>query len=160
MAQFASDPAFAASHEAPAAFSFKAKEGKTVVFALGNGSTGSGFFVPPSTGSSSAIVMIHEWWGLNDYIKQEAEKLHDELGCAVLAVDMYQGKVTSDPNEASRLMSGVPESYGRTVVRGAVAALTDGALDSAKKVGTIGWCFGGGWSDRAAIEGGPRFRRA
>jgi len=153
MAQFADDPAFIAAHLPPVRIHFRAKEGKAVTFAVSGSQEGHGFFVPASKGNTSAILMFHEWWGLNDNIKQEAEKLNGELGVAVLAVDLYDGRVTADPQEAGKLMQGMDEARGIALVRGALAAIKDGPLDHAKTVGTIGWCFGGGWSDRAAIEG-------
>src|SRR3954468_24649459 len=91
MARFLKDPAFLASHIPPAPLRFKATEGKMVTFKSPDGHPGSGFFVPARKGVRNAILMFHEWWGLNDYIKREAEKLHDELGSAVLAVDLYDG---------------------------------------------------------------------
>lgn len=154
MAVFASDPSFIAAHLAPAALNFRAKEGKMVAFKSADGRAGHGFFVPASKGNKDAILMFHEWWGLNDHIKQEAEKLHDELGAAVLAVDLYDGKMTSDPQEAGKLMGAMDQPRGKSLVDGALAAVQNGALDNAKSIGTIGWCFGGGWSHRAAIEGG------
>jgi len=51
------------------------------------------------------LFVIHEWWGLNDYIKQEAEKLQKELGVNVIALDLYDGKVTSDPKTARSIRS-------------------------------------------------------
>jgi len=154
MAQFASDPAFIAAHLPPVRIHFQAKEGSEVAFDVLGGEQGHGFFVPPAKGNKSAIMMFHEWWGLNDNIKNEAERLHNELGAAVLAVDLYDGKVTADAQEAGKLMQGMDEARGEALVRGALNAVKMGPLDHARFIGTIGWCFGGGWSDRAAIEGG------
>jgi carboxymethylenebutenolidase len=154
MAQFVDDPAFTAAHIAPVAIHFKAKEGKMVSFAT-SGAEGHGFLVPANKGNSAAVLMFHEWWGLNDNIKSEAERLHNEIGAAVLAVDLYDGKVTADPSEAGKLMQGMDQKRGVALVHGAIDALENGKLAHAKGLGTIGWCFGGGWSHRAAIEGGP-----
>jgi carboxymethylenebutenolidase len=153
MAQFVGDPAFTAAHVAPVNIHFQAKEGKMVAFAA-TGGEGHGYFVPAKKGNRTAILMFHEWWGLNDNIKQEAERLHNELGSAVLAVDLYDGKVAANPGEAGKLMQGMNQQRGVALVHGAIGAL-EGKLAHAKVLGTIGWCFGGGWSDRAAIEGGP-----
>jgi carboxymethylenebutenolidase len=154
MEAFSNNPAFISAHAAPIAFKFAAKEGKMVSFTVADGSEGHGFFVPATKGNHSAILVFHEWWGLNDYIKQEAEKLHDELGAAVLAVDLYDGKTTADPQEAGKLMGGLNQARGKSLVDGALDAVKKGPLFKAATIGTIGWCFGGGWSDRAAIEGG------
>jgi carboxymethylenebutenolidase len=153
MAQFVDDPAFTAAHLAPAPIRLQAKDGKMVAFAT-SGVEGHGFFVPAKKGNSTAILVFHEWWGLNDYVKREAEALHNELGAAVLAVDLYDGKVTADPKEAGKLMQSMDQTRGIALVHGAIDALENGKLAKAKGLGTIGWCFGGGWSHRAAIEGG------
>lgn len=152
MAAFASDPGFAAEHAAPLPLAWKAKLGETVRFPTSDGKQGSGFFVPAVKGNRKAVLMFHEWWGLNDYIKREAESLHQELGAAVLAVDLYDGKVTDDPKTAGGIMAAMDQRRGNAIVDGALAFVKDVAM--AKSVGTIGWCFGGGWSHRAAIAGG------
>lgn len=153
MKGFLKDPSFIASHISPVAFKFHAIEGKMVSFKT-SGAEGHGFFVPASQGSRSAILMFHEWWGLNDNVKQEAEKLHNELGSAVLAVDLYDGKVTADAAAAGKLMGAMDQARGTALVDGALVAVKNGALAKARSIGTIGWCFGGGWSDRAAVQGG------
>jgi carboxymethylenebutenolidase len=153
MAHFVGDPAFTAAHVAPVKIHFQAKLGKMVSFAA-IGGEGRGYLVPAKKGNRNGILMFHEWWGLNDNVKQEAERLHNELGAAVLAVDMYDGKMTTDPAEAGKLMQGMNQQRGNSIVRGAIKAL-EGPLGHSKGLGTIGWCFGGGWSHRAAIEGGP-----
>lgn len=153
MADMAYDPAFLAAHAPPLPLHFRAKSGAMIEFRT-PGATGHGFYVPASKSSKAGVLMFHEWWGLNDYIKREAERLHDELGGAqVLAVDLYDGKVASTSAEAGKLMQAMNESRGRELAAGGLAYLKD--IGMAKKVGTIGWCFGGGWSQRAAIEGGP-----
>src|SRR5579862_2811383 len=136
MAAFVGDPAFAAAHLPPAPIRFRAKSGKIVEFLTIDGKPGHGFFVPPKANNTAAILMFHEWWGLNDNIKNEAEKLHDELGSAILAVDLYDGKVTTDPGEAGKLMQGMNGPRGSVLVNGAITALKSGSLDHAKSIGT------------------------
>ena len=97
--------------------------------------------------------MFHEWWGLNDYIKQEAEKLSSETGATVIAIDLYDGHVTADRNEASKLSSGLNETR--------VKAIISGAIDYAgreSEIQTIGWCLGGKWSMQATLMAGPNAR--
>jgi carboxymethylenebutenolidase len=155
MAQFAADPAFVAKHLAPKPFRFQATTGRMVTFAATAGKPGSGFYVPPRKGAKAAVIMIHEWWGLNDHIKREAERLNKDTGYAVLAVDLYEGTVAKTPAEAGRAMQSVNEARATSVVAGAVRDLKRGDLGfKASKLGTIGYCFGGGWSHRTAIEGG------
>ena len=62
--------------------------------------------------------MIHEWWGLNDWVKQQAGKLSEE-GYVTLAIDLYRGKVASTPEEAHEIMRGVPEDRARRDLRAA-----------------------------------------
>src|SRR5947209_17049969 len=63
---------------------------------------------PEGKGPFPGIVVIHEWWGLNDWIKEEASKLADQ-GYVTLAIDLYRGKVATTPEEAHEIMRGVPE---------------------------------------------------
>jgi carboxymethylenebutenolidase len=92
-----------------------------------------------------AVIMIHEWWGLNDNIRAMADRLAGE-GYIVFAVDLYAGKVASSPAEARQLMLQVIEDLdaGNANIRAAYAFVTE--VVGAPRVGSLGWCFGGGWS--------------
>lgn len=103
----------------------------------------------PATGWPG-VVVIHEWWGLNDHIRHYADRLAGE-GFAALAVDLYDGKVATTPDEAMELVKSVDEARAREVLAAAHAFLGDDARVSARKRGAIGWCFGGGWSLQHAI---------
>jgi carboxymethylenebutenolidase len=155
MNAFVADPAFVAKHPSPRPFQFKATVGKNVTFRDADGKAAKGFFVPAKKGTKAAVIMVHEWWGLNDYIRKEAESLRNQTGYAVLAVDLYEGKVATQPQDAGKLMAAVNQARGRAIVSGAVTDLKRGDLGfKAAKIGTIGYCFGGGWSHQTAIEGG------
>jgi carboxymethylenebutenolidase len=157
MKSFLSDPSFIAAHLTPLPFKFQSSEGHSVDFPEANGGTAHGYFVGPRAGVRTAIVMVHEWWGLNDYIKKTAVDLHDKTGYGVLAVDLYGGQVASDPQEAGKLMGSVDSTAATAVVKGAVDDLADGHFHTRfSHIGAIGWCFGGGWSLQAAIQGGPK----
>jgi len=95
------------------------------------------------------IIMIHEWWGLNDNIRAMADRLAGE-GYMVLAVDLYGGKTAESPGAARELMLRVVEDpeAGRANLQNAYEFLTDVA--GAPRVASLGWCFGGGWSLSAA----------
>jgi carboxymethylenebutenolidase len=154
MASLANDPAFLAAHVSPAPVNFVLKEGSTVNFPDANGKSASGYYVAPKPGNRSAVVLVHEFWGLNDYIRREAERLHDETGYAVIAVDLYEGQVTTDPKMAGQLMQAVDDGRAKAIVKGAVSALKSGTFGfQAKRIGSVGYCFGGHWSEEVAIQG-------
>lgn len=92
-----------------------------------------------------AIIMIHEWWGLNDNIRAMADRLAGE-GYIVFAVDLFHGKVASTPGEARVLMMEAVEDPepARANIRAAFDFVNNTA--SAPRIGSLGWCFGGGWS--------------
>jgi carboxymethylenebutenolidase len=91
-----------------------------------------------------AIIMIHEWWGLNDNVRAMADRLAGE-GYMVLAVDLYGGETASTPEDARALMLNVVEDpdLARENIRGAYQFLE---AIGAPRIGSLGWCFGGGWS--------------
>jgi carboxymethylenebutenolidase len=97
-----------------------------------------------SGGSLPGLIVVHEWWGLNDNVRRMAERLAGE-GYRVLAVDLYGGRVAETPDSA---MAFVQATMGRPMaVAGNVrAAFTALARMGAPKVGILGWCFGGGVS--------------
>lgn len=97
-----------------------------------------------------AVVVIHEWWGLNDHIKHWTDRLAAD-GYAALAVDLYGGKVATNSDEAMALVKSVDEPKARATLAAAHAFLKDDPRVAAKKRGVIGWCFGGGWSLQHAL---------
>jgi carboxymethylenebutenolidase len=96
------------------------------------------------------VVVIQEWWGVNDWVKSQARNLARE-GYVTLAVDLYRGKVAAGPDEAHELMRGLPEDRATRDLKAAVAFLKTQKNVDAEKIGTIGWCMGGGYSLAAAI---------
>jgi carboxymethylenebutenolidase len=93
------------------------------------------------------ILMFHEWWGLNDHVKREADRLAESLGnTRVIAVDLYDGVVATTRSDAATLMQENDETRSTEIVNAIIAS-----LPSSEKIGTIGWCFGGGWSHRATL---------
>jgi len=97
-----------------------------------------------------AIVVIHEWWGLNDHIRHWTDRLAAD-GYAALAVDLFGGKVATNPEEAMALVKGVDEAKAREVLAAAHRFLKEDPRVAASKRGVIGWCFGGGWSLQHAL---------
>jgi carboxymethylenebutenolidase len=105
-----------------------------------------GYLAKPKSASGSlpGIVVIHEWWGLNDNIRAMTRRLAGE-GYQALAVDLYGGQKADNPDAAMKLVNGVMQNRaaGEENLRRAVVYLES---KGAPKIGVIGWCFGGGWS--------------
>ncbi|WP_437895241.1 dienelactone hydrolase family protein [Sorangium sp. So ce124] len=102
---------------------------------------------PPIAG----VVVIHEWWGLNEHIKHWTDRLAED-GYAALAVDLYGGKVAFTPDDAMAAMKAVDEAKGIEIVRAAHRFLTTDARVLAPRTASIGWCFGGAWSLKLALN--------
>jgi carboxymethylenebutenolidase len=97
-----------------------------------------------------AIIVIHEWWGLNDGVRAMADRLAG-LGYIVLAIDLYGNKTASTPADARALMLKVVENPERASenIRQAYRFLEKVA--GAPRIASLGWCFGGGWSLNTAL---------
>jgi carboxymethylenebutenolidase len=96
------------------------------------------------------LIVIHEWWGLNDHVRHWTDRLA-ALGYAALAVDLYGGTVATTRDQAMAAMSAVDDEAALKVLRAAHEFLVADPRVKAKKTGVIGWCFGGAWSLRAAM---------
>jgi len=126
--------------------------GKSVDFDTADGEKGSAYMVNSKTASNKYLFVIHEWWGLNDHIRQEADRYAKELGDVnVMALDMYDGNVADNPDDASRFMKAVSKDRANAIVNGALAMAGKDA-----EIGTIGWCFGGGWSLKSSLLAGSQ----
>ncbi len=128
-----------------------APSGKTVQFKSGNETISGYLSSPTGTGKHPGIVVIHEWWGLNDWVKEQADKLAGE-GYVALAVDLYRGETASDPNKAHELMRGMPQDRAIRDMKAAVDYLSSQPNVDPKRIGSIGWCMGGGLSLQLAIH--------
>ncbi len=118
---------------------------------------GRGYFVAAKgEGKHPALVVIQEWWGLNDWIKQDTERFASQ-GYDALAVDLYRGHVAHDPGEAHELMRGLPEDRAATDLEAGFAWLAARPDVDPARIGAIGWCMGGGYAlALATIE--PKLR--
>lgn len=149
-AELADASEFRTEHELPAEINFIPQNGHMIEFACPEGPDANGYLVPSKKKSKKWLIVIHEWWGLNDHIKEEAEKLWGDLkNVNVLAIDMYDGNVANTREEASQYMQGLSTSRAFSILSGVKSYVSSEA-----EICTIGWCFGGGWSLQAAIEFG------
>lgn len=108
-------------------------------------------YLPKTANPNGAgIVLIHEWWGVNGQIKKMADKIAGE-GFMVLAVDLYEGKVAGNAEEASQMKDGVTDEHAFTKMRGAILELEKYGIPS-EKIAIWGFCFGGSFAFKAAVE--------
>jgi carboxymethylenebutenolidase len=112
------------------------------------GSTAIAYVAKPKGKPKGAVLVLHEWWGLNDWVKHQADLLAKD-GYLALAVDLYKGKVATDPKEAGALMKGKDEKWGDQVEETGLEWLK--AAVGGAKIATIGWCMGGGESLNASL---------
>src|SRR6266511_4378378 len=114
-----------------------------------NGDQVQGYLdLPTVPGKSPGVVVIQEWWGLVPHIKDVADRFAAE-GYLALAPDLYHGRATNEPDEANKLMLDMKRDVAARHLRGAIDYLRMHAM-GAGKVGTVGFCLGGGLSLLAA----------
>ena len=106
-----------------------------------NGGTANGYLAKPTSGSGPGVIVVQEWWGLVDHIKDIANRLASE-GYVALAPDLYHGSMTTEPQEAQKLLMEMNLDQAASDLRGAAEALkANGATGD--KVGAVGFCMGG-----------------
>jgi carboxymethylenebutenolidase len=128
-----------------------AADGKPVSYRSGDESVQGVLYTPAGKGPFPALVVVHEWWGLNDWVKDQASKLADQ-GYVSLAVDLYRGKVATTPDEAHEIMRGVPEDRAKRDLHAAVEFLKSQPTVRKDRIGSIGWCMGGGYALDVALQ--------
>jgi carboxymethylenebutenolidase len=128
-----------------------AVEPQKVSYKSGNDTVKALLYIPSGKGPFPALVVIHEYWGLNDWVKEQASKLADQ-GYVALAVDLYRGKVGTTPDEAHELMRGMPQDRATRDLLAAADYLRSRKDIDPERVGSIGWCMGGGLSLDLAIN--------
>jgi carboxymethylenebutenolidase len=144
---FSKDGEFDKYHPAPAIID-QAQMGEMISFST-KGKKGNGYLVKAN--SKKYLLMIHEWWGLNEQIKKEAEKYSEDLGLNVLALDMYDGKVATESSMARKYTQELSAERAAEILQGAIDYTGDN-----QGLATIGWCFGGAMSLQAALIAGPK----
>ncbi|MEP6645229.1 MAG: dienelactone hydrolase family protein [Acidobacteriaceae bacterium] len=133
------------------AISTFAATSKDVSYKSGDETVKAILYSPQGKGPFPGIVVIHEWWGLNDWVKEQASKLADQ-GYVTLAIDLYRGKVATTPEMAHEIMRGVPEDRAKRDLHSAVVFLGSQANVNKSRLGSIGWCMGGGYSLDVALQ--------
>lgn len=108
-------------------------------------------YLPKVAGPRPAVVVIHEWWGLNDWVKEQAERLAG-AGYVALAVDLYRGQVATEADHAHELMRGMPLDRAIRDLRAAVTFLAARSNVRKDKIASIGWCMGGGLSLQLSLN--------
>ena len=128
-----------------------AADGKSVSYKSGDETVQAVLYTPAGKGPFPAIIVIHEWWGLNDWVKDQASKLADQ-GYEALAIDLYRGKVATTPDMAHEIMRGVPEDRAKRDLHSAFEFLQSQPNVRKDRIGAIGWCMGGGYSLDVALQ--------
>ncbi len=148
----ASTPAFAAMHPSPIVVNPENLLGKMMSFDAADGKQANAYFIAAKKKSNKYLIVIQEWWGLNDNVKMESDKYYTDLGDVnVIAVDMYDGKVAATPDSAMKLMRGADMGRMTAIIQGAIKY-----AGSKASIYSVGWCFGGMWSLQTAILAGPQ----
>ncbi len=114
-----------------------------------NGETGSGYLATAASGSGPGVIVLQEWWGLVDHIKEVADRFAGE-GFVALAPDMYHGETADSPDDAKRLMMSLNIDRAEKDLRGSIEYLLSLDQTQGDQVGTVGFCMGGQLSLYAA----------
>ena len=120
----------------------------TISFLSNGESVGAYLARPSSVGPHPALIVIQEWWGVDDHIKDVTNRFARE-GYASLAVDMYSyagNKITKDADEAARIMEGLRYDTAMRYLADGVNYLKDADFAHSDRIGVVGFCMGGGYS--------------
>jgi carboxymethylenebutenolidase len=128
-----------------------AAAGKSVSYKSGDETVQAALYTPSGKGPFPALIVIHEYWGLNDWVKEQGSKLGDQ-GYEALAIDLYRGKVATTPDMAHELMRGVPEDRAKRDLHAAFEFLQSQPNIKKNRIGAIGWCMGGGYALDVALD--------
>ncbi len=124
-----------------------------------NGQDAHGYLARPASGSGPGVIVVQEWWGLTDHIRDVADRLAAE-GFVALAPDLYGGWITHDGDEAGEMMQKLPEAEGARLLAGGVDYLQGLDEVTSDKVSAIGFCMGGGFVLALAAQQGGRIAAA
>lgn len=122
---------------------------ETLYFITANGASTAYVAKPDNAENAKVVILIHEWWGLNDHIKDIANRYADE-GFIAVAPDLYRGKLAANPEEASKLMQELAIEDGLNTIESAMDKARE--TYSVSHFGISGYCMGGTFALRAACE--------
>jgi carboxymethylenebutenolidase len=147
---------FGSLHEEPKPFTLENPAGFPILFPCEDGIMGRAYLTGASASTNNYLIVIQEWWGLNDHIKLEAEKYHKALGgkVHVITVDLYDGKVATTVDSAQKYIGEALRSKRKENILAGVIAYA--GMDA--NIYTVGWCFGGMMSLQTAINAGPKVK--
>lgn len=147
-AGFSNDISFVNSHQEPKPFALDNRLGKDIELKSSKGNIVFAYEVAPSSQSKKVVFVFHEWWGLNDYIRAEADKIQEALGSdvRVIALDLYDSKIATTRDSAAKYMQAVRQERAIEIIQTALDY-----VGPETNIATIGWCFGGGWSMQASL---------
>jgi carboxymethylenebutenolidase len=114
-----------------------------------NGDTASGYLAVPESGKGPGVVVLQEWWGVEDHIRSVVDRFASE-GFLALAPDLYHGETTDQPDEAEQKMMAMNMDQAEKEMRGAVDYLSEHEAYDGKGIGSVGFCLGGGLAVWAA----------
>ncbi|MBK9247963.1 MAG: dienelactone hydrolase family protein [Ignavibacteria bacterium] len=151
-ASLTSEKSFRNAHLEPVPLAFEAEKGTWKSLKTSDGTDTKIFEVKSDKPTSKFVFMIHEWWGLNEYIQRGAERLQKELpDVTVIALDLYDGNIATDRENAAKFMGSVKQERAQVIIKSAIEYCGPKAM-----ISTIGWCFGGGWSLQTTLLAGKQ----
>ncbi|REJ80360.1 MAG: dienelactone hydrolase family protein [Bacteroidetes bacterium] len=143
---------FGTFHLPPDKINLVDDEGEPITFKCEDGTNANAYQIKSKNKSSRWLLVFHEWWGLNDYIRQEAMSLAAEMPeMNLLAIDLYDGKIAETASIAQKFLSELDENRASAIIKGALHY-----AGSEAQIYTIGWCMGGTWSLQAGILAGKQ----
>jgi carboxymethylenebutenolidase len=124
---------------------------KEVTYKSGDDTVKALLYTPPGKGPFPGIVVVHEWWGLNDWVKEQASKL-SEQGYVALVIDLYRGKVATTQDQAHELSRGLPDDRVARDLHAAFDYIKSQSNVKPDRIAAIGWCMGGGIAFDMALQ--------
>lgn len=123
----------------------------TMVEFTANGGSASGYLATPASGKGPGLILIQEYWGLVDHIKDLADRFA-RAGFVTLAPDLYHGKATKSPDEAGKMLMALNIAQAGKDMKGAADYLLASSAVTSKRVGIVGFCMGGQLAFYAGME--------